>query len=169
MTPDTAPGEQAADRLRVLLLHGPNLDQLGDRDPAHYGSCNLDDLVAIASRAATREGAELVHEQQTGEADLVRRVHAVREDGTAAVVVNPGALTHYSYALRDALELLAVPKIEVHLSNVHARERFRRRSVVAAACDGSIAGLGADGYDLAVTAAVRLARARAGRGDGGVR
>lgn len=151
--------------LQVLVLNGPNLDQLGRRDPAHYGTVDLAGLEAAAREAGAGCGARVVHEQHTSEADLVRRLHAVRDDGTAAVVVNPGALTHYSYVLRDALELLDVPKVEVHLSNVHARESFRRRSVVSAVCDATIAGLGVDGYRLAVVAAAGLAQARAA-GDG---
>jgi 3-dehydroquinate dehydratase-2 len=145
----------------VLLLHGPNLSQLGTRDPAHYGTTTLDEVVALARTAAEGEGARLEHFVSEHEGELVSRLHAARTDGTAAVVINAGALTHYSYALRDALELLSVPKLEVHLSNVHAREPFRRVSVLAEVCDGSVVGLGADGVALAVTAALRLAR-RAG-------
>jgi len=140
----------------ILLLHGPNLSQLGTRDPAHYGSDRLDDVVAAARTEARTAGAEVVAEQYESEGELVARVHAARDDGTDAVVVNAGALTHYSHALRDALELLSVPTVEVHLSNVHAREPFRQHSVIAAACDGSIAGFGTDGYPLAVRAALAL-------------
>lgn len=140
----------------ILLLHGPNLSQLGTRDAAHYGTATLDDVVASARSEAGDAGAELVHEQHEGEADLLRRLHAARTDGTSAVVINAGALTHYSHALRDALELVDVPVVELHLSNVHAREEFRRTSVIAPACDGSIAGFGIDGYPLAVRAALAL-------------
>ncbi|MBW3621647.1 MAG: 3-dehydroquinate dehydratase [Actinobacteria bacterium] len=143
---------------RLLLLHGPNLSQLGVREPATYGS---DDLAAVVDRArdvATALGHELADEQHESEADLVRRVHAARTDGTAAVVLNAGALTHYSHALRDALAVLDLPKVEVHLSNTAARERFRHTSVIAAVCDGSIAGFGIDGYELAVRAADALLR-----------
>lgn len=140
----------------VLLLHGPNLSQLGTRDPAHYGTHTLDEVVAVARDTAAAVGLELHHEQHDAEHALVARLHAARRDATAAVIVNAGALTHYSHALRDALELLDVPKIEVHLSNIHARERFRRTSVIAPSCDGSIAGFGAVGYDLAVRAIAAL-------------
>jgi 3-dehydroquinate dehydratase-2 len=140
----------------ILLLHGPNLSQLGSRDPAQYGTATLADVVAAARGEAERAGATLVDEQYEAEADLVARVHAARTDGTDAVLVNAGALTHYSHALRDALELVAVPTVEVHLSNVHAREPFRQHSVIAAACDGSIAGFGPAGYPLAVQAALAL-------------
>lgn len=144
--------------LEILLLHGPNLSQLGTRDPAQYGTATLDDVVAAATREAEAHDATLAHEQHDAEAALVARLHTARTDGTGAVVVNAGALTHYSHALRDALELLDVPCVELHLSNVHARETFRRTSVIAPACDGSIAGFGIDGYPLAVRAAVALAR-----------
>lgn len=142
----------------ILLLHGPNLSQLGGRDTHHYGTATLDEVVAVARDEATARGGELTHEQHEAEGTLVARVHAAARDGTGAVVINPGALTHYSYALRDALEILSVPKVEVHLSNVHARERFRQRSVISAVCHGMVAGFGAFGYRLAVRAAVELAR-----------
>lgn len=145
---------------RILLLHGPNLSQLGSRDPGHYGSLDLEELVRTCEEAARSADAELDHEQHEAESDLVRRVHAARGGDVDALVINPGALTHYSFALRDALELLDVPKVEVHLSNVHARERFRHRSVIAAVCDGTISGLGATGYRLAVRAVVELAADR---------
>lgn len=140
----------------LLLLHGPNLSQLGTRDPAHYGTATLEDVVAAARDEAAAAGAELVAEQHEAEGDLVRRVHAARTDGTGAVLVNAGALTHYSHALRDALELLDVPVVEVHLSNIHAREEFRRTSVIAPACDGQVAGFGLAGYPLAVRAVLGL-------------
>jgi 3-dehydroquinate dehydratase-2 len=145
--------------VKILLLHGPNLSQLGSRDPEHYGTVTLDELVAVATEEAATVGAEVEHAALESEGDLVARVHAARSDGTEAVIVNPGALTHYSYALRDAIDVLDVPCIEVHLSNVHAREDFRHRSVIAPVCAGSIAGFGALGYRLAVRAAVELARA----------
>ena len=140
----------------VLLLHGPNLSQLGSRDPAQYGTATLEDVVAAARAEAEDAGATLIHEQHDVEGDLVRRVHVARTDGTAAVVINAGALTHYSHALRDALELLDVPIVEVHLSNIHGRERFRHTSVIAPACSGQVAGFGIDGYPLAVRAALGL-------------
>jgi 3-dehydroquinate dehydratase-2 len=136
----------------ILLLHGPNLSQLGSRDPVVYGTVTLDDIVA----AARQEHADLDAFTSESEGDLVARLHAARTDGTRAVIVNPGALTHYSYALRDALELLTVPKVEVHLSQTHAREAFRRRSVVSPVVDVTITGAGAFGYRLAVRAALEL-------------
>jgi 3-dehydroquinate dehydratase II len=141
---------------RILLLHGPNLSQLGSRDPAVYGTASLADVVAAARAEAEGAGAEVVDEQHEAEGDLVARVHAARSDGTDAVVVNAGALTHYGYSLRDALDLLEVPVVEVHLSNIHARETFRHTSVTGAVADGVIAGFGVDGYPLAVRAALTL-------------
>jgi len=146
---------------RVLLLHGPNLSQLGTRDPTHYGHATLDDVVRAARRAAEDAGAELEHLQTEEEAVLLRRLHASRTDGTDALIINAGAWTHYSYAIHDALELVEVPKIELHLSNIHAREAFRT-SVLARVCDGSIVGLGLVGYPLAVQAALELVAARRG-------
>jgi 3-dehydroquinate dehydratase II len=146
---------------RILLLHGPNLSQLGTRDPGHYGTDTLDDVVAVTRAEAEAGGAELEHLQTEHEGELLARLHAARSDGTDAVIINAGAWTHYSYALRDALELLALPKVEVHLSNIHAREGFRHTSVIAAVCDGSIAGFGTAGYPLAVRAALALRERRA--------
>jgi 3-dehydroquinate dehydratase II len=138
--------------VRILLLNGPNLSQLGSRDPAVYGTATLDDLLALARE----EHDDVVHEQHEAEAALVTRLHAARTDGTAAVVINPGALTHYSYALRDALDMLAIPKVEVHLSQTHAREAFRRHSVISPVVDATITGAGPYGYRLAVRAALAL-------------
>jgi 3-dehydroquinate dehydratase-2 len=138
--------------MRLLLVHGPNLSQLGSRDPAVYGTATLEDVLA----AARQEHPDVEGFTSDAEGDLVRRLHTARRDGTAAVVINPGALTHYSYALRDALELLTVPKVEVHLSQTAARERFRHHSVVSAVVDVTITGAGLNGYRLAVRAALDL-------------
>lgn len=145
---------------RILLLHGPNLSQLGHRDPAVYGTATLADVVAAARAEAIAADVVLDAAQHEAEADLVRRVHTARTDGTAAVIVNAGALTHYSYALRDALDLLDVPVVELHLSNIHAREAFRHTSVISAVADGIVAGFGIDGYPLAVRAALALLERR---------
>ncbi len=140
----------------ILLLHGPNLSQLGSRDPEQYGTATLDDVVAAARAAAEAEGAELTHLQTEHEGELVSRIHDARTDGTDIVIVNAGAWSHYSYAIRDALELLTIPKVEVHLSNITAREPFRHTSVLTAVCDGAILGFGIDGYPLAVRAGLNL-------------
>ncbi|MFO7778155.1 MAG: type II 3-dehydroquinate dehydratase [Nitriliruptoraceae bacterium] len=141
---------------RILLLHGPNLSQLGTRDPAQYGTATLDEVVGAARAEAESAGAELEHLQTEHEGALLERLHAARSDGTAAVIVNAGAWTHTSYALHDALELLDIPKVELHLSNIHAREAFRSTSVIAPVSDGSIVGFGIDGYPLAVRAVLSL-------------
>jgi 3-dehydroquinate dehydratase II len=143
---------------KLLLLNGPNLSQLGRRDPDQYGSDTLDDVVAAVTERADGHGAQLEHLQSESEAELVTRVHAALDDGTDAVIINPGALTHYSIALRDALELLpdAVPVVEVHLSNIHARETFRHTSLTAGVADGVIAGLGTLGYLTAVDVCLSL-------------
>jgi 3-dehydroquinate dehydratase II len=141
---------------RILLLHGPNLSQLGSRDPAQYGTATLADVVDAARAEAQAADATLEHLQTEHEGELVTRLHLARTDGTDAVVINAGAWTHYSYALRDALELITAPKVEVHLSNVHARESFRATSVLSAVCDGVIAGFGIAGYPLAVRAGLDL-------------
>ncbi len=152
-----APHRQAFD-VKLLLLHGPNLSQLGHRDKAQYGTATLAVIEDTARRAAQDKGATLDAFQAEAEGELVARVHAARTDGTTGIVVNAGALTHYSHALRDALSILDMPIVEVHLSNIHAREGFRHTSVIAPACTGSIAGFGIDGYPLAVAAACAAAR-----------
>lgn len=140
----------------ILLLHGPNLSQLGTRDRAHYGTADTAELESLVRS----EAGDLATFTSEHEGDLVARLHTARSDGTTAVVVNPGALSHYSYALRDALELLVVPKVEVHLSQVHAREAFRRTSVVSPVVDVTISGAGAFGYRLAARAALHLIATR---------
>lgn len=147
--------------MRILLLSGPNLSMLGQRDPAVYGTVTLTELVDVARSAAEAHGATLTHEQHDGEGELVAAVHrAVREASCDAIVINAGALTHYGLSLRDALDIADVVKVELHLSNIHAREEFRHTSVLSGVCDGIIAGFGADGYRLAVDAAVALAAQR---------
>lgn len=141
---------------RILLLHGPNLSQLGSRDPSVYGTATLDDVVSLANRAAEPAGHTVDGVVSEFEGDLVARLHEARTDGTGAVIINAGALTHTSHALADALAILDLPKVEVHLSNVHGRERFRRTSVIAPVVDGTIAGFGINGYALAVGAVTGL-------------
>ena len=142
--------------MRILIANGPNLSQLGHREPDVYGTATIADIVA-----GIREIHDDVEELTTEyEGALIERLHATRTDGTAAVVLNPGALTHYSYALRDAVTLLDVPVVEVHLSQTAAREPFRHHSVISAVVDVTITGAGAYGYELAVLAARRLVAAR---------
>jgi 3-dehydroquinate dehydratase-2 len=136
----------------ILIVNGPNLSQLGTRDPAVYGTDTLEEIV----EAARSDAPDLRVFTSESEGDLITRLHAARTDGTTAVVVNPGALGHYSYALRDALELLSVPKVEVHISQTPAREEFRRTSVISPVVDATITGAGGFGYRLAVQAAQHL-------------
>jgi 3-dehydroquinate dehydratase-2 len=139
----------------VLLLSGPNLSLLGEREPHVYGTATLADHVATAAAEAEAQGLALEHVQGDGEADLVRAVHAAR-GRVAAIVVNPAALTHYGWSLHDALAAFDGPVIELHLSNPDAREPWRRTSVVAPVATGSIAGFGGHGYRLAVIAVAEL-------------
>ncbi|GIU96550.1 MAG: 3-dehydroquinate dehydratase [Actinomycetota bacterium] len=138
--------------MKVLYLFGPNLGALGRRDPALYGSATLVEIMAGVERRAEELGHEVVWRQSDHEGELVAWLLGAADEGAGAVVLNPGALAHYSYALRDAIEACGLPVLEVHMSNVHAREPFRRRSVTAEACRGSIIGLGAGGYHLALEA-----------------
>ncbi|GMU69119.1 MAG: 3-dehydroquinate dehydratase [Steroidobacteraceae bacterium] len=148
---------------RLLLLNGPNLNLLGQREPETYGAATLEALVARARAAAAAAGHELADFQSNAEHELVERVHAARKDGTAFLIVNPGAFTHTSIALRDALLAVALPFIEVHLSNVFARETFRHHSYFTDIAVGAIFGLGGAGYELAVRAAAERLAARAGQ------
>ncbi len=138
--------------MNVLFLFGPNLGALGRRDPATYGSQTLPQIVEELERRATELGHGLRWHQSDHEGDLIRWLLAAAGESVDAVVMNPGALAHTSYALRDAVEASGVPVLEVHMSNVHAREAFRRRSVTAEACRGSIIGMGAGVYHLALEA-----------------
>jgi len=140
---------------RLLLLSGPNLQLLGTREPEVYGHETLEDHVATARQTAIEHGYELEHLQSNHEGDLVDAIGAARSvyDG---IVVNPGALTHYAWSLHDAVAAFGGPVVELHLSNPAARERFRRRSVIAPVAAGTIAGFGALGYRLAVEAIVAV-------------
>jgi 3-dehydroquinate dehydratase II len=143
---------------RILLLNGPNLNLLGTRETATYGTATLAQIEAKLAAQSKSKGHELVCLQSNAEHELVDRIQAVRNDGTAFIIINPGAFTHTSIALRDAFLAVSVPFIEVHLSNVFAREEFRHRSYLSDVAAGCIVGLGPIGYELALEAAcVRLA------------
>ena len=136
-------------RNRVDVLHGVNLDQLGRRDPEHYGGISLTELEVRVKEFGRALGLELRFFQTNHEGEYVERLH--RLEGVAdGVLLNPGAWTHYSWAIRDALELAGLPAVEVHLSDVSAREEWRQRSVVADLCVGSVSGQGVDGYRQAL-------------------
>lgn len=145
--------------MRVLVLHGPNLNLLGTREPQVYGTFTLEEINASLKQLADKLGVEVVFFQSNHEGELVDRLHQAvgKED---AVVFNPGAYTHYSLALRDAVAAIGLPVIEVHLSNIYAREEFRRHSVIAPVAAGQISGLGPLGYRLALQAAVELVQGR---------
>lgn len=140
---------------RILVLHGPNLNLLGTREPAIYGRMTLAQLDLLIQRHATSRGVEAVCRQSNHEGHLVDWVQGAAREGFRAIVMNPGALTHYSLALRDAVSAVSVPVVEVHLSNIHGREEFRRHSVIAAAARGQIAGFGPASYLLGVDAALQ--------------
>ena len=141
--------------LKILLLHGPNLNLLGTREPAVYGTTTLAEIDARLTERAKQAGAALECFQSNGEGALIDRVHAAKPAGIGFIVINPGAYTHTSIALRDALAAVAIPFIEVHLSNVYAREPFRKQSFLSDLAVGVVTGLGADGYEFALDAAIR--------------
>jgi len=140
---------------KILVLHGPNLNLLGSREPEVYGRTTLAEIDADLTSSAAAAGHELVALQSNAEHELIDRVHAAAKDGTAFILINPGGYSHTSVALRDALAAVAIPFIELHLSNVHAREGFRRHSYFSDIAVGVITGFGADSYRLALNAAVR--------------
>ena len=140
---------------KILVVHGPNLNLLGTREPKIYGSATLADINADLASIARSSGHELADFQSNSEGALIDRIQAATKDGTVFIVINPGALTHTSIALRDALAAVAIPFIEVHLSNVHAREPFRHRSFLSDLAVGVITGFGPDSYRLALTAALK--------------
>ena len=139
---------------QILVLHGPNLNLLGTREPQHYGAHTLADINARLVDQAAAAGVVLTTLQSNAEDVLIGRIHAARDDGTAFIVINPAAFTHTSVALRDALSAVKIPFIEVHLSNVHAREAFRHHSYFSDLAVGVICGLGAKGYEYALTHAL---------------
>ncbi|MBO0834877.1 MAG: type II 3-dehydroquinate dehydratase [Actinobacteria bacterium] len=147
----------------VLILNGPNLGRLGSREPEIYGSATLADIGAACASLANELGLQVDVRQTDDEAELIGWIHEAA-DKRMAVVLNPAAFTHYSYALRDALAMRTAPLVEVHLSNPAARESFRQVSVVSAVADGTIAGFGAQSYELGLRAVAQLLRGNAGKG-----
>jgi 3-dehydroquinate dehydratase II len=145
---------------KILVLHGPNLNLLGQRETHHYGTDSLEAINQRLAAIGQREGVQVEAFQSNAEAPLIERVHAARIDGTEFILINPAAFTHTSVALRDALAAVQVPFIEVHLSNIHAREPFRHHSYFSDIAAGVIAGLGPMVYELALEAALRSIRAR---------
>jgi 3-dehydroquinate dehydratase II len=145
--------------LKVLLIHGPNLNMLGKREPGVYGTLTLDEINAQMQKLAEENGAELRVFQSNSEGALI---DAIQESARWAegIVINPGAYTHYSYAIRDALAAVQLPTIEVHLSNIYAREAFRNHSVISAVAVGCIAGLGIGSYTSGLVALIRILQER---------
>ena len=146
--------------LRVLVVHGPNLNTLGTREPEVYGSLTIDDINDELSRVASGANAELEFFQSNHEGAIVDHIHRAADTDLDGIIINPGAYTHSSIAIRDALLSTGVPFIEVHISNVYARETFRHKSLLSDIADGVIVGLGTFGYTLALTAMIEKLRRR---------
>jgi 3-dehydroquinate dehydratase II len=143
--------------MKILVLNGINLNMFGKRDPMQYGTVTLDEINTSLTTLAKELGAELACYQTNHEGAMVERIHQAHADGVDAVLINAGAWTHYAYGIRDALAILSCPIVEVHMSNIHAREPFRHASVFADIVRGQICGFGADSYLLALRAAVSAA------------
>lgn len=145
---------------RILILNGPNLNLLGSREPQHYGQDTLESIEARLSQLAHAAGHELAFEQSNAEHELIETIHRAGDGGASFIIFNPAAFTHTSIALRDALLGIGTPFIEVHLSNVHAREEFRKHSFFSDIAEGVISGLGAQGYELALQAVIQRLSAK---------
>lgn len=150
----------------ILVLHGPNLNLLGRREPEVYGRLTLAEVDREIKRHARARGIRVECRQSNHEGDLIEALQTASKKGFVAIVFNPGAFTHYSFALRDAVAAIPLPVVEVHLSNIHAREEFRRHSVIAPAARGQISGFGLRSYQLGIDAALGIVEARADRREG---
>ena len=140
----------------ILVLHGPNLNLLGEREPEVYGSTTLGDINRSLEHTAQEQGHHLLSMQSNAEYELVERIQDARHEGVNFILINPAAFTHTSIAIRDALAAVDIPFIEIHLSNVHAREAFRQQSYFSDIAQGVICGLGAQGYELGLQAALKI-------------
>jgi 3-dehydroquinate dehydratase-2 len=147
--------------MKILCLNGINLNMFGKRDPAQYGTVTLAEIDAQVKKLGQELGADVECFQTNFEGAMAEKIHQAHTDGVDAVMINAGAWTHYSYGLRDALAILKCPIIEVHMSNIHAREAFRHHSVIAEIVKGQIAGFGVDSYLLGLRAAVSAAQTKA--------
>ena len=150
MPTSSAPSKAASTGHRIVVIHGPNLNLLGDREPQVYGRETLEEIDRRLLNTATQRGAKLESFQSNHEGALIERVHAAKKQKSTFIIINPGGYTHSSVALRDALAAVAIPFIEVHLSNIHAREAFRQHSYFSDLAVGVVCGLGSRGYDLAL-------------------
>ncbi len=147
--------------MKILVMNGPNINLTGERDAGHYGVQTLDAINARIEKKAAELGVEVEFYQSNHEGALIDRLHAARplaNGGIDAIVLNAGAYTHYSYAIRDAIEAISLPVVEVHMSNIHEREEFRRVSVIKDVCIEQISGFGADSYILGLEAAVNAVK-----------
>lgn len=158
--PRAGAGKGKGRQRKILVLHGPNLNLLGTREPAVYGRDTLADINRRLTIQAEAAGVELAAVQSNHEGVLVDWLHAAREEGVAFIIINPAGFTHTSVALRDALTGVAIPFVEIHLSNIHAREPFRHHSYFSDKATGTIVGLGAQGYELALAYVLRRLNAR---------
>ena len=136
--------------MKILVLNGPNINFLGIREKGIYGTQDYEYLVTMLNEKAAEEGHEIEVFQSNYEGAIIDKIQAAYHAGTEGIIINPGAFTHYSYAVRDALASIEIPKVEVHISNVHKREEFRHLSVTAPVCTGQVVGLGLKGYALAM-------------------
>ena len=151
---ETPKTEHRLRRARILVLHGPNLNLLGRREPAIYGSATLADIHAAMESRAHAQGVQIESFQSNSEGELIDRIQSAATEGIEFIVINPGAYSHTSIAIPDALRGVAIPYIEVHISNIHGREAFRHHSHFSASAVGVICGLGIQGYELALDAAL---------------
>ena len=142
--------------MKILLINGPNMQLLGKREPEIYGRLTLDELESNLKEAAIALGVHLICFQSNHEGDIVDKVGSAAQDGIDGIIINPAAYTHTSVAIHDALKAVALPAVEVHISNIGAREEFRQESLTAPACVAMIAGLGVDGYEWALRSLVKL-------------
>ena len=142
--------------MKILVINGPNLNFLGIREKGIYGTQDYDYLIGLLEERAKQTGVIIETFQSNSEGEIIDRIQKAYHDQVDGIIINPGAYTHYSYAIRDALASITAPIIEVHISNIHQREEFRHTSVTAAVCTGQIAGLGLQGYVLAMDAIIKL-------------
>ena len=149
--------------MKILMLHGINHNMFGKRDPKQYGTVTLAEIDGLLQTLGNELGVEVISFQTNHEGEMCERIHAAYGEGVDAVLINAGAWTHYSYGIRDALAILTVPVVELHMSNIHAREPFRHHSVFAEIVLGQISGFGVESYLIALRAAVSAARAAKGR------